>query len=1075
MAYESRIGRFHIRGRIGRGSVGDVSLAYDPESGQELALKVIHVGIEPERLEAEKRGAEIQQQLSRVVPQIAKVYEIGQDGDQFFIAMEYVRGFDLSDLLRAGPIFPEPRAVSFAVQLCAILEACSRVSLSGQGNRDRVVHGDIKPQNIRIEDDDRVRLLDFGVAKSVSITRQYTGNVFGSLPYLSPERLNDTRVSVQSDLWSVGIVLYQMVTGELPYPIDSDEVLRAHIRRGGLPESPHPRLRVPLRQILSRCLEVEPSRRYREAAELRAVLEGLEPPAADSESRFETRPTVFGKVREQRPFSGPARKPRRPFWSRFFRNSRSELRQIQERLHQLRIPTRARCFQSIVDELDRDLEKSASRLQIGRDLLERLDDRVRQLSDANEPLTTAIRQAELIEKEVRHLDPGIQGLTDAPTRSWFQNLSRGWTEELQNVGTNVFLRSGLQIERDRVKSIRDEILLYAEILSKLDEAQKILSVLGSTVQTAALSAGLSSLQEQLRKQGPLNDWLQRIEALIQPLREAKNQAKDPIKELKRLFHLIKELRSWSESVGELKTEVKEFEQRHDSLISAPRMSDVEALDQECVELRDRLIRRAQELRAAKLAELEKRVELLASVCDPQPDLEERLRSLKRKRSEGPESLPEWMSQLEQVEEIFRSALRNQESGLEQGLAQAVARLRTRLEALQGQPLSSAAQQEALALGDEIRELERPAAAGEILRRLSRCNDIGTRIEQLRHQITDDLQELFRQQQHLKEINEDLQAQARHAGIQITDLSQRIDELDEGAKELERARQLAELLHADLNGLLRRFEEECRKVLGEHRAEVQAIVVAFRQIGHPLPAASLPDLATGAAPKEAAEAVVAGLELARNAREMAHQVFRDQKARLQEARSVLQLDPKEELGPDERETAAKLLAEIEEDLAKAEADWIGRLERSARLIEDCEPLLRRLHQDERTARERRALLIERLQRQSAQDLRRLCPEAIIDRVAGLVYGIPDKPWQWEAVQTQLAEAERLLTLVEAQTARRAAAELNQAVRDLRAGAQRAEIEPLLAELAQYQEVLPPLRLRRRILEVHERQQAQGGRA
>jgi hypothetical protein len=630
-----------------------------------------------------------------------------------------------------------------------------------------------------------------------------------------------------------------------------------------------------------------------------------------------------------------------------------------------------------------------------------------------------------------------------------------------------------------VKKIRDDVHLYDQVLYRLDEAERILAILGSTSQTAPLSAGLVTLHEQLQQQGPSDEWLQSIQALVQPLREPAKQAKDPKQELQRLFRSIEELRGWAEILGDLKTEAEELKRRHRSLSPTARMSDVEVLDHDCAELLDRLTRRAQELRDSKLAELEEGVALLASVCGPQNDLEERLRGLRRRRLDVPQSLPEWMSQFEEVCDLFRSAVQNQESGLRQGLAEAVGRLHEKLDALRNQPLSSAAQQEVLALGDEIRELGRTTGAGEILRGLSRCGDLAGRVEQLRQRITDDLQELFRQQQVLKELNEDLQAQARQAGIEIPDRSQQIDELDEGANapSLERARQLADSLSADLERSVRHFEEQCRRVLGEQVAEIGTIAAALERIGNPLPGSSLPVLASGAPPRDAAQAVVAGLELARAARETAYQVFRAQEERLQEARSVLRLDHREELAPDEQEAAEKLLAGIEEDLANAEANRVGRLERRARLIDVGGPLLSRLQQDERIARERLAGLRERLQRQTNQGLRRYCPKEIADRVADLVYGIPERPRRWQAVRTQIAEAERLLALVEVQATRLAASELSQAVGELRTGSgARAEIDPLLAELSRYQESLPPWSLRERILAAHERQrQAHGGRS
>src|SRR5215210_6998384 len=294
MTYEGRIERFKVVSRIGGGGSGEVSLAFDPDNNRDVALKVVHggVGDRAEMLEAEKRGAEIQEQLSREVLQIARIYETWQVANTFYIVMEYVRGTDLAELL-TGPL-SQQRAVFFAIQLCEILDACSRVQLSGRGNRDRVVHGDIKPQNIRIEDGDRVRLLDFGVAKSVSLTRQYTGNVFGSVPYLSPERLSENRVSAQSDLWAVGVVLYQMLTGKLPYDADSEEALKVRIQRGGLPQPPSPLLSPQLRQILSRCLQPNPSERYPDVVSLKEALESVEDEVVEAveERSTETKRTV---------------------------------------------------------------------------------------------------------------------------------------------------------------------------------------------------------------------------------------------------------------------------------------------------------------------------------------------------------------------------------------------------------------------------------------------------------------------------------------------------------------------------------------------------------------------------------------------------------------------------------------------------------------------------------------------------------------------------------------------------------------------------------------------------------------
>lgn len=1098
MVYEVKIGRFELRRKIGRGGIGDVNLAYDPLNNREVALKLIDVGIsDREMLEAEKQGAEIQRQLSHSVPQIARVYEIGEEGEHFYIAMEYVQGTDLSELLLRGPLAGS-RALSFAIQLCEILEACSRVSLSGDGRRERVIHGDIKPQNVRIEERDRVRLLDFGVAKSVSLTRQYTGNVFGSLPYLSPERVTERKVSIQSDIWSVGVVLYQMLTGELPYQGESDEELKRQILQGGLPQPLSPRLPPALQPVLSRCLEVNPGRRFTAAADLRAQLETfLQSGASQGNDRSETRRTVDPLYRVQEGVSAetadrafadmiagsagaPIKQRKRPLWARLSPDAYSELRHFHDWLRHLRssVPPRARRFRGVVANLEVEIEKilSSWRLWVRQDERERLRERTTLLGDIAEPLAAVIREAEQIDKEVRLLAPGIQTLTDLRTRGWLSSQCQDWSNKLRQIGVEVYRRTDLHGDQDLVKSVRERIRLYAQVLSRLDEAERILSILGSTAQTAPLAAHMPELNEQLREQGPSDDWLKQIQGLVQPLREAARQAKDPVQELGRLTPLLADLHSWSQELKALQPEVEQLDARHGALRPGTKITDVDALAHDIEALRQRFISQAGELRDHKVSALEDQVKILSSVCGALPALEERLRGLKRERLDEPQALPRWMSQLEQVHDLFRSVVKSRESDLEQGLARAVENLEQRLLMLRGQPLSDRTGQEAIGLGDEIRELGRPLGADQLLSKLRQCREMEGRIEQLRRRVTEDLQELYRQQQTLRELNDELQAHSRQIGVVLSDLSQRIDELDEGAKEpsLERARQLADSLSGDLESLQNQFEEQGRNLLGERLAEIRATGEALRRIGRDFPASSLPDLRDGARPQEIAQAVMTGMEQAGHAREAAEQVFRVQEEYLQNARSILRLDNQEDLGPDEREAAVTLLAQIEQDLAESETNLVGRLELRARLIEDCGPLLRHFHSYERTALERREALRARLQRQAAQDLRRFCPE-LADRVAGLIYGLPAKPRDWKAVQTQLVEAERLLARLESQSARLASEELSRAARDLReGGGARREVDAILAELDRHpREMLPPWPLRQKLLEAYERQ-AGGGR-
>ena len=1082
MTYET-IGRFQVIRRIGGGGGGEVSLAFDPDHGRQIALKVVHVGIrDPEMLEAEKRGAEIQDQLSREVPQIARIYEKGQIDNKFFIAMEYVPGTDLEDRLRTGPLSPR-LALSYAIQLCAILDACSRVRLSGVGHRDRVVHGDIKPQNIRIEDGDRVRLLDFGVAKSVSMTRPFTENIFGSIPYLSPERLAENHVNVQSDLWAVGVVLYRMLTGRLPYEGESDEIM-VKIRRGGLPQPPSPRLSPEMRQILARCLEQSPNGRYRDAASLKEALERVEevevPTAVErgGEPTQRTWPSPPETEPEEAPrVVPPAPRGRLSFWKRWWarlsREARSDLQQAQEQLRRLRgaVPSRAHNFRNATAGLVGEMERTSRQLWIRRDEVDGYRQRVASFDQIAEPLAAAIREVEQVEREIQDLHHSLEGQSDARTRDWFEQQIRSWTADLQKVGGNVQRLAELQDQRDEVRQIRETVRFYAPVLEKLDEAERTLARLGESVQTEALARELPALQEQLVREGASEDWLERLQTLVLPLREIAKQARDPLELRRKVPLLLTELRAWPQPPAELTQEVERIEQRLRSLGPGARLAEIEALVSDSDDLRERFLQHTQEQRDTLWTGLDQEAKLLASMAGPQPLLEENLRGLRRREVELPQEHSDWMGQLEKVRELFRTTAKNQEGLLAQGLSARLDRIRERLLGLRGLPLSADTLRELENLEDEIHGLAQPGGGGQPLIRFRRTGEIETRIEQLHLQTTDDLRELTRRKGLLAEHNAELQTEARLVGIELADLSQRIDQIGTGSS-LEASHSSTDELSADLDGLRRRFEEQCRKILGERLSEIQVISEALQRIDRSFPPPVLSALASGASPREVALAVAAGLDLVRLAQEAAAQAFQSQEEVLQGMRSVLGRDHSAVLGPDEHRPAAALLAEIDRELAGGPADPVGRLERRKTLIEACEPLINRLQQDEWSARERIEALHRRLEKPEV-DLRTFCPE-LTERIADLVYGIPANPRQWKVVQDQLAEAETQLSRVETHARRLAAEELHRAARDLWPGDGDPD-DTLWGQLSRApRETLPPLSLRRKVLEAHARQQQKGRR-
>ena len=303
-----RLGPYEITREIGRGGMAVVFLAVDTRTGREAALKTVPHGTDREGreiFEAEQSGAELQRQFSRISEHVPAVYEHGVDeSGYFFVAMEYLDGENLSDVISRGPVTVD-RATSIAIELCRFLETAHQFEavIAGRSLRS-LLHGDLKPRNVRITSAGTVKVLDFGIAKALSLSRKVTRNDFGSIAYLSPERLESGEVDPHADFWALGVLLHEMLRGAPPFQAPDTRRLERLIIARQAPPSLADRCPAHLEAVVTKLLAPTPVERYESAAAIRADLERyLEraPTLASAEGWPRPHTTNDEKTRRTRP------------------------------------------------------------------------------------------------------------------------------------------------------------------------------------------------------------------------------------------------------------------------------------------------------------------------------------------------------------------------------------------------------------------------------------------------------------------------------------------------------------------------------------------------------------------------------------------------------------------------------------------------------------------------------------------------------------------------------------------------------------------------------------------------------
>ncbi|HML17319.1 MAG TPA: serine/threonine-protein kinase [Bryobacteraceae bacterium] len=271
--------KYQILRKLGR-SMTDVYLAFDPAANRRVVLKLVEQARDEFTqivIEAERRGAQIQRQLHEIDPRILEIYDFGESNGCFFVAMEHFEGRDIAQILQTERRLTPQRAARYAIEVLNQLDRLHSFVSDVDGRSRAVVHGDIKPSNIQIGAGDRLRLLDFGIAKMITSTRNLTRHNLGSPTYCSPERLANGQVDAQADLWALGVSLYEMVAGSLPYQAQSTRRLENLIRSRKPPRALPADCPARLRAILAKALAADIGRRYPSASafetDLRAFVE----------------------------------------------------------------------------------------------------------------------------------------------------------------------------------------------------------------------------------------------------------------------------------------------------------------------------------------------------------------------------------------------------------------------------------------------------------------------------------------------------------------------------------------------------------------------------------------------------------------------------------------------------------------------------------------------------------------------------------------------------------------------------------------------------------------------------------
>src|SRR3954451_5678165 len=263
-------GRYRITGRIGTGGMADVYCAHDEHLGRDVAIKLLHRRFSQDQDFVERFRREASAAAGLQHPNVVGVFDRGEYDGTYYIAMEFLRGRTLKELISQEAPLDQIRALDITAQT---------LRAAGFGHRRGVIHRDFKPQNVIVDEEDRVKVTDFGIARAGASEITQTGSIMGTAQYLSPEQAQGISAEDGSDLYSIGVMLYELLTGLLPF--DGESAVAVALRHLTEPPPPvhqqAPDVPPALEAFVNQALAKDPRQRFLDADSFIAALEHVRP------------------------------------------------------------------------------------------------------------------------------------------------------------------------------------------------------------------------------------------------------------------------------------------------------------------------------------------------------------------------------------------------------------------------------------------------------------------------------------------------------------------------------------------------------------------------------------------------------------------------------------------------------------------------------------------------------------------------------------------------------------------------------------------------------------------------------